>query len=96
MASTEQRPWLNASYTPDPKTQPGAYIEKMDISGGDLSSGSLPNGSTHVDCERKCNATAGCVAFVFAPAVSHTTLAERCKKFFRRPRRFILQHLCAP
>ena len=38
MASTEQRPWLNASYSPDPKTQPGAYIEKMDISGGDLSS----------------------------------------------------------
>jgi hypothetical protein len=29
---------------------------------------SLPTSSTHLDCEALCNATAGCVAYVFSNA----------------------------
>lgn len=67
VASTEQTPWLNASGA-EPSVKPGGYIQNHDISGGDLSSQSLPAGGTALDCEKRCNATAGCVAYVYAPA----------------------------
>ena len=68
MASSEASPWLNASYTPDPNAKRGEYTVHMDISGGDLSRGPLPATGTHLDCEKRCNVTAGCEAYVFAPA----------------------------
>ena len=67
VASSEERPWLNSSYDNRHAT-PTPYVTGKDISGGDLSRGPLPAGGTHLDCEERCNKTAGCVAYVFAPA----------------------------
>eukprot|EP00656_Telonema_subtile_P012443 TRINITY_DN16266_c0_g1_i3.p1 TRINITY_DN16266_c0_g1~~TRINITY_DN16266_c0_g1_i3.p1 ORF type:complete len:778 (-),score=153.24 TRINITY_DN16266_c0_g1_i3:294-2627(-) len=68
VASSEELPWVNASWTPGHKIVPTAYREHQDISGGDLSSFQLSSAGTHLDCEGRCNVTAGCVAYVFAPA----------------------------
>jgi hypothetical protein len=65
--SSPQKPWLNSTFTPEPGTEPGPYIANHDISGGDLSRGPLASNGTPEDCEKRCNATAGCVAYVFAP-----------------------------
>ena len=68
VASTQQKPWLNASDAREPSVKPGSYIENHDISGGDLSNAPLPTGGTALDCEKRCNTTAGCIAYVYAPA----------------------------
>ena len=60
VASTPAKPWLNAS-APEHTHPTTAYIEHMDISGGDLSRGLLPDNGTPVDCEKRCNASAACV-----------------------------------
>lgn len=57
--------------TPSAPPQPGPYQTGVDYPGSDLSPcGSkgctLPASSTHLDCEAKCNATTGCVGYVYA------------------------------
>ena len=62
--SDEAHPFMNISAG---KFKPTAYILNHDISGDDLSASPLSDGSTHLDCEKMCNATKECVAYVFAP-----------------------------
>ena len=50
----------------------GPYVQGVDFPGNDIkpcgSDGCVLNsGSSHLDCESKCNSTQGCVAYVFAP-----------------------------
>ena len=61
--SDEQHPWVEWSHKRYPATP---YQAGRDMSGGDLRMETLPRGSTHADCEKLCNATPACVAYVWA------------------------------
>ena len=51
---------------------PGPYTKGIDYPGDDMppcnpQGCQMPAGSTHLDCEKKCNATSGCVAYIYDP-----------------------------
>ncbi len=57
---------------PDGSIPPGPYTENVDYPGSDQTVCGpkgcvLPPTATYLDCETKCNDTADCVAYVFAP-----------------------------
>lgn len=64
VASDEQHPFL----PPPAPVKPTPYLEGQDMMYNDIRMQPMPPTDTHVDCERLCNATSGCVAYVWGPA----------------------------
>lgn len=79
-ASSWSRTKCGAPGGDHPATPPGPYTEGVDHAGGDMPAAVkgcakpyengcvLQKSATHLDCETKCNATKGCVLYVFADA----------------------------